>query len=130
MTAIKRTDSGFSIIEVLVAIIILSVGLLALAQSSGTVSRMVGRGNQDTQAAMAAQARLEGLRQLANSTNPKCTSSSLVSGSAAGTLPITSSSWTVATNPDGTRSVDVSVSYRIGRSTPRTVVVQAILGCL
>jgi prepilin-type N-terminal cleavage/methylation domain-containing protein len=46
MTAIKRTDSGFSIIEVLVAIIILSVGLLALAQSSGTVSRMVGRGNQ------------------------------------------------------------------------------------
>lgn len=128
MKVLTRKDSGFSIIEVLVAIIILSVGLLALAQSSGTVSRMVGRGNQDTQAAMAAQARLDALRQSANSTTPKCTA--LANGSTGGTLPITATAWTVTTNSDGTRTVVVTVTYRISRSTPRTVVVQARLGCL
>ncbi len=127
MKALTRKDGGFSIIEVLVAIIILSVGLLALAQSSGTVSRMVGRGNQDTQAAMAAQARLDALRQLANTTTPKCTA--LASGSATGTLPITGTAWTVTTNSDGTRTVVVTVTYRISRGT-RTETVRARLGCL
>lgn len=122
----KRATAGFSIIEVLVAIVILSVGLLALAQSSGTVSRMIGRGKQDTQAAMAAQTRLEALRVLANTTSPKCTA--LASGSSTGPAAGSTTAWTVS-GSGNSRTVVVTVTYRIGRGT-RSETVQAILGCV
>jgi len=120
-------NAGFSLIEVLVAIVILSIGLLALAQTSGTVSRMIGRGKQDTAASLVAQRRLETLRQTAASTTPKCTS--LAGGSASGANGSTES-WTVAVSGSGdSRDVAVTVDYRIGRGT-RTVVIQSVLGCL
>lgn len=122
----RERRAGFSIVEVLVAIVILTVGLLALAQSTGTVSRMLGRGKQDTEAAMAAQARLEGLRQLANTTSPKCTA--LASGTATGPAPGMTTAWTVS-GSGNSRTVVVSVTYRIGRGT-RTETVQSVLGCL
>jgi prepilin-type N-terminal cleavage/methylation domain-containing protein len=126
MTAIHRTDSGFSIIEVLVAIVILSVGLLALAQSSGTVSRMVGRGKQDTQAAMAAQSQLEVLRRQATTTPTKCTG--LTSGSTTVAASGMTTAWTV-TGSGNTREVVITVTYRISRGT-RQEVVRAVLGCI
>ncbi|HUG27219.1 MAG TPA: prepilin-type N-terminal cleavage/methylation domain-containing protein [Gemmatimonadales bacterium] len=119
-------ERGFSIVEVLVAIIILTVGLLALAQSSGAVTTMIGRGKQDTQASLAAQQQLERLRQVANSTSPKCTA--LASGTATGPATGTTTAWTVSGSGDS-RSVAVTVTYRISRGT-RTETIRAILGCL
>ncbi|MFN2318025.1 MAG: prepilin-type N-terminal cleavage/methylation domain-containing protein [Gemmatimonadales bacterium] len=123
MTSNQR---GFSIVEVLVAIIILTIGLLALAQSSGAVTTMIGRGKQDTQASLAAQQQLERLRQVANSTTPKCTA--LANGSATGPATGTTTAWTVSGSGDS-RTVAVTVTYRISRGT-RTETVRAILGCL
>lgn len=120
-----RRDAGFSLIEILVAIVILSVGLLALAQTSGTVSRMIGRGKQDTAASLVAQRRLETLRQTAASTTPKCTS--LANGTATAANG-TTEAWTITGSGDS-RAVSVTVTYRIGRGT-RTVVIQSVLGCL
>ncbi len=119
-------EQGFSLVEVLVAIVILTVGLLALAQSSGSVSKMIGRGKQDTEAAMAAQTRLETLRQVANTTTPKCTA--LANGTSTGPTVGMSTSWTV-TGTGNSRTVVVTVTYRIGRGT-RSETVRAILGCL
>lgn len=118
---------GFTIVEVLVAIIILTVGLLALAQGSGTVTTMIGRGKQDTQASLAAQQQLERLRQVANSTTPKCTS--LASGTQTGPAPGTTTTWTVTTPNADSREVRVVVRYRISRGS-RSDTVRAILGCL
>ncbi|MGQ0714203.1 MAG: type IV pilus modification PilV family protein [Gemmatimonadaceae bacterium] len=56
--------SGFTIMELIVAIVILSIGILGLAASSGIVMRMIGGGTHQTVAASVAQTRFETLRAL------------------------------------------------------------------
>lgn len=73
---------GFTIVEVLVALIVLTTGLLAVAAGSGSVYRMLGSGRRSSAAAAVAQTRLEALRRDANRTTPRCTASTLVSGTA------------------------------------------------
>jgi prepilin-type N-terminal cleavage/methylation domain-containing protein len=113
-------QSGFTLIEVMVAVVILSVGLLALAGSTANVSRMVGSGNRATVASQVATRRLENLRQVAYSTTPACTSSALVGGTAAFGSGV-SETWSV-TGSGNTRQVLVAVTYaRVGRSATDTV---------
>ncbi len=110
MTGDRR---GFTIVEVLIAIIVLSVGILALATSGGLSFQMLGQGRRFTAAAQTALNRLELLRRTANATSPRC--SSLASGSATGTNG-TSEVWTV-TGSGFSRNVRVIVSYRTHRGT-------------
>lgn len=53
---------GFTLLEVLVALVVLSTGILGLAANAALVSRLVGDGSRLTLAATAATARLEQLR--------------------------------------------------------------------
>lgn len=53
---------GFTIIEVVVAIVILTVGILALAAGSALVTRMIARGGRTAAMAQYAGQRLEQLR--------------------------------------------------------------------
>jgi prepilin-type N-terminal cleavage/methylation domain-containing protein len=76
--------SGFTIAEVIVAVAVLSVGLLALAGSTALSSRMVGWGQQATHLGQAAAARVERLRQVAFSTVPACSAPEWRSDSAIG----------------------------------------------
>ena len=69
----SRGRGGFTIIEVMVAVLVLAIGVLALASSSGFVSRMLGRGKSSTLAAQAAVDQMERLRAYAQATNPPCT---------------------------------------------------------
>ena len=55
---------GFTLVELLVAIVLLSVGALALASLSAVVMRNINGAAQQTIAATIAQARLERLRGL------------------------------------------------------------------
>jgi prepilin-type N-terminal cleavage/methylation domain-containing protein len=105
----RRTISGVTLVEVLIAIVVLGVGILALTGSSALVTRMIGRGKVETRAALAASRRIELLRLAAGSTTPRCTSSGFASGG-----PITeeglTQSWTV--NPSGVlRRIRVTVTY-------------------
>jgi Tfp pilus assembly protein PilV len=68
-----RGRSAFSLVELLVAVVVLTVGVLALAGSLALAGRMIGRGSHATRAGLAAAARLERLRQIASSTEPACT---------------------------------------------------------
>ena len=122
----SRSDSGFSVVEVLVAIVVLAVGVVALAGSSAMVTRMIGRGKVETQVAQAAARRVEALRLTAYSTTPRCTAGSFVGGG-----PVTSNglteSWSVP--PVGkVRNVQVNVTYRTARG-PRTVTIQTRIEC-
>ena len=67
-----REREGFTIVEVMVAVVMLSVGIMALVGSSALVSRMVGQGKQTTYVGQMATARLDYLRQVAASTSPPC----------------------------------------------------------
>ncbi|GAC1682997.1 MAG: hypothetical protein NVS9B3_00780 [Gemmatimonadaceae bacterium] len=97
----RRARRGFTIVEVVVAIFILTAGLLALAGTSAAVVRMVGGAGQQALAAAAAQTRFELLRSTGS-----C--SSIASGSA--TSRGISESWT-ATAVTGGFDVALTVSY-------------------
>ncbi len=53
---------GFTLVELIVAIMILVVGVLGLASTAAVVSRMIGSGGYQTVAANVAQTRFEKLR--------------------------------------------------------------------
>lgn len=53
---------GFTIVEVLVAIVVLTVGLLGLVTTAALVTRMIGRGQRAAVAATFAAQRMERLR--------------------------------------------------------------------
>jgi Tfp pilus assembly protein PilV len=77
---VKPSSSGVTLVEVLIAVVMLGVGVVALAGSSSMVSRMIGRGKAETHAALAATRRMEMLRSAARSTTPQCTAPSFASG--------------------------------------------------
>ena len=55
---------GFTLLEVLIALVLLSIGILGVSMSAALVSRMVGDGSRLTLAAAIATARLEQLRSI------------------------------------------------------------------
>ena len=120
----KQARSGFTLIEVLVAVTILAVGVVAMAGSSAAVTRMIGRGKIETRAAQLATRQAEALRLLAYSTSPRCTA--LANGGPA-TADRVTLSWTVVAN--GTRrTVTVSAAYGTTRGT-RTQVLTTYIEC-
>jgi prepilin-type N-terminal cleavage/methylation domain-containing protein len=56
------SERGFTIVEVLVAIMILSVGLMGLVTTAGLVTRMIGQGHRYTEASALANERIEILK--------------------------------------------------------------------
>jgi prepilin-type N-terminal cleavage/methylation domain-containing protein len=97
-------NRGFTITEVVVAIVIFSVGVLGLAGTAASVTRMVGRGQQSNRAAALASARFETLKaQTLVGTN--C--GGIVSGST--TEGRYSLAWTVTTVGTG-RQVTITVT--------------------
>jgi prepilin-type N-terminal cleavage/methylation domain-containing protein len=110
---VSRSRAGFTLVEVLVAVTILSVGVVAMAGASAMVTRMIGRGKIDTRAAQLATEQLEELRRIAYSTTPRCTA--LANGGPVVTDNVTLS-WTVAVNGTG-RDVTVSASYTTVRGS-------------
>jgi prepilin-type N-terminal cleavage/methylation domain-containing protein len=58
----SRPRSGFTLVEMMVAVMIMAVGLLAMVSTSAYVVRQVGGGAQMTVAANAIQSRMEWMR--------------------------------------------------------------------
>jgi prepilin-type N-terminal cleavage/methylation domain-containing protein len=77
---VKRLSSGLTLIEVLIAIVVLGIGIVALAGGSSMVTRMIGRGKVETRAAQVASRRIEALRLAAVASSPRCTAAAFASG--------------------------------------------------
>ena len=122
----RQTASGVTVVEVLIAIVVLGVGILALTGSSGLVTRMIGRGKVETQAALRAARRVELLRASAASTTPRCSATSFASGG-----PVLadgmSESW-VVTPIGAVRRVRVTVNYLTVRGV-RSAVLETSVAC-
>ncbi|MGH7562770.1 MAG: type IV pilus modification PilV family protein [Gemmatimonadales bacterium] len=108
----SNREQGFTIVEVLIAVVMLSIGVLAIASSAGSVTRMMYGGKAKTEAAALGQSLLDSLRAVAQSSSPVC------SGLTAGTYtPTTQTGYTataiVASVTNG-RTVVVRLDYRIG----------------
>jgi type IV pilus modification protein PilV len=124
----RSSRSGFTIIEVLIAIVILTIGVLALASSSGTITRMMYFGQRKTDASALAQSVLDSMRYRANATSPKCTA--LASGTPGVSKPGFTVSTTVATSAGGdAKDIVVTVNYRVG-TTAKTETISSTILCL
>jgi prepilin-type N-terminal cleavage/methylation domain-containing protein len=122
----KRSSSGFTLVEVLVAIVVLGIGIVALVGSSAMVTRMIGRGKVETRAAQVASRRLETLRLAAYSTSPRCTAAGFADGGPVSTSNVTES-WVVPA-AGKVRTVQVNVSYRTVQGA-RTASLQTRIEC-
>lgn len=108
----RSSRGGFTIVEVLIAIVMLSIGVLALASSSGSITRMMHFGRMKTDATAIGQSVLDSLRYRAQATTPKCTN--VVTGTqASAPKPGFATNWTVTTSGN-TRNVMVAVQYWVG----------------
>ena len=110
--------AGFTLVELLVAMMVFAVGMLGLAATAASVTRMMGGARRQTIASTVAQARLEKLR------SSPC--ASLTSGSE--TVRGITNTWTITAV---TRGVDVrdSVSFPSSRNTRRWKVYRTTLSC-
>lgn len=92
---------GFTLLELMAAVLLLSVGISGLVGTSSAVSRMMGGSIRESSAAALASSRFETLRGAA------C--ASIVSGTA--TTRGTTETWTVTTVATKTFDVTDSVTY-------------------
>ena len=99
-----KARAGFTLVEVMVAMMILTIGLLGLASTSAVVVRQMGDAGRMGVAASVAQSRIEKLR-LAT-----CTTASAGSSTARGV----SESWTITPQVRSAR-IDVTVTYSTRR---------------
>ncbi|MBI1723748.1 MAG: prepilin-type N-terminal cleavage/methylation domain-containing protein [Gemmatimonadetes bacterium] len=108
---------GFSLIELMIAMVILTVGVLGVAASARLVTQMTGSGGRYGGSSVVASSRFEQLRA------GDC--ATLTAGSA--TTGKYSESWTVA--PSGLlRTVTLTISYNDGRGT-RSAVFATTISC-
>lgn len=120
----KHSPVGFTLIEVLVAVLVLGVGIVALVGVSAGVARMIGRGKIETRAALAASRRMETLRLAGYATSPRCTDAGFASGGPA-LFGVMTESWLVP--PTGrVRKVRVTVTYLTVRGTREAVLETAV----
>jgi prepilin-type N-terminal cleavage/methylation domain-containing protein len=122
----KHGRGGFSLIEVLVAVTVLSVGVVALAGSAATVTRMIGRGKMGTRAAQLASQRFELLRLAAYRTTPHCTHATFAGGGPVTAQGVTET-WTVTAGTP--RVITETVSYRTAKGATHTDVFTTRIGC-
>ncbi len=121
-----KNNAGFTIVEVLVAVIVLSVGVIALMGSTAMTTRMIGQGRRTTMAMEVATRRLETLRAMANTTNPACTAGAFASGG-----PVTSGGVTetwIVPGAGSSRSIHAIVTYMRAGGT-YTDTLQTVIRC-
>ena len=115
----QRPRQGFTIIELMIAIVVLAIGVLGLAGTSAMVSRMIGGAAQQTIAANVAAGRFEKMR------SRQC--SAITSGTA--TLRGTSEAWTVSSVGTALKFVVDTVSWRGAGQSKSNLVFQSYVKC-
>ena len=101
-----RRRSGLTMVELMVALVIIGVGLLALSGSATLVTRLMGGGTRQALAATFAQSKIEELRS-----SPCAT---LASGSS--TARGITTRWTISSITRG-KDVVITVQYPMTRGT-------------
>lgn len=114
-----KAERGFTVVEVLIAVLVLTVGLLGMVTTAALTTRMIAQGQRYGEASAIANERFEILRARS------C--SEMTGGSAqVGRFSV---SWTVTPNAAGTwRRVDVTVVSPAARGT-RTDRFTTIIAC-
>jgi prepilin-type N-terminal cleavage/methylation domain-containing protein len=124
-----RNQSGFTIVELMVAVLVLGLGITALVGSSALATRQIGRGRIVTIANEVATRRLEMLRLAARPIGggAVCTQAGFASSASPVTSRGVTESWTIA-GAGKERTATVTVSYPRQGGTS-TITLSTIIGC-
>lgn len=121
-----RGEQGFTIVEIVVAMLVLMIGVTALVGTSALVTRQLGRGRIVTIANQMASQTLDSLRARAASTaGGRC--SALASGGPTTTRGVTLQ-WTVTGTGNAPRTIQVDATYPV-RGGTRTFSLTSVVGC-
>jgi prepilin-type N-terminal cleavage/methylation domain-containing protein len=112
--------SGFTLVEMLVAVTILGTGILALAAGSGGVTRALHGSRMSTVAAQRANEQMDQLRVRARSTVIPCTHEKFASSEAPLIRQNIALTWTVTPATGKIRTATVTATYKMGPGNVRT----------
>jgi len=129
----KRQSSGFTLVEILIALSLLAIGLLSLAAMQLTAMQYGSRGRHLTKAAAVAEARMEILMRSRWTdltptawTTPVVTNE-VIQGAANQTEQAYSTSWQIVdVDPGRTRSIDVRVLWTEPRRPTRQYAISSM----
>jgi prepilin-type N-terminal cleavage/methylation domain-containing protein len=121
-----KREQGFTLVEVIIAIMVLTVGLLVLVNSSALVTRMIAQGQRSAVAANDAARILDSLRAVA------CTARN--AGSAVvwrGAVPVDSLNWSYTADPAATNHwrLVLSSKYQTRQSQWRRDSMETYISC-
>jgi prepilin-type N-terminal cleavage/methylation domain-containing protein len=117
-TPVRPRRSGFTIVELIVAMLMLTIGLLGLAGVGAVVLKQMRGGTYQTVAASIAQSRFEQFE------GDPC--SSIVSGSA--TVRGMDETWTASALGTRARAIQDTVTF-VGTSGTRKVGIHTVVAC-
>jgi prepilin-type N-terminal cleavage/methylation domain-containing protein len=112
----KRARSGFTIVELMISIVVLTVGLLALLGTSTTATRSMGKSRRVDFAANHANRRLEVLRSTVCTSQASGADTLFRSGAIQAV-----STWTVADAGNSTWRIYVTTTYLVGTKAGGTL---------
>jgi len=121
-----RGREGFTLVEMMIAMIILSIGLLGLASTMALATRMIGRGQRSTVASTFAAQRLERSRMAA------CISSQRLGGSETltrGGTWVAINTWAFTDAGNNTYRVRVVTTAKTIKNRVRTDTLETAVTC-
>lgn len=124
----RRDSRGFTIVELLVAIVILTIGVLAIGSGAMASTRNLHRSRLATVAATQAQGKMDELLSHAAAAVPACTDSDFTSSVTPVTTNQVSLSWSVPAT-GSLRTVRVFARYRLAGTGLRTDTLVASVAC-
>ncbi|HEV8265219.1 MAG TPA: prepilin-type N-terminal cleavage/methylation domain-containing protein [Gemmatimonadales bacterium] len=125
-THARRDQGGFTIVEVLIAILVLTVGLLGLVTTSALVTRMIARGQRSAEAAAFAARRLERLRPAA------CITAQRVAGSDTlyrGSTWVAINTWTFTDIGNNSYRLRIVTTAKTVQNRTRTEATETTIPC-
>lgn len=122
-----RASAGITVVEILLAITVLTVGLLGLATAAALVTRMVAQGRRTTEASLFAAQRLELLRAAACGND-----ADRLGGHETrmrGTIAVMSNSWRFFQLSGRTWQIELTTAYQATGHHRRTTVTETAVIC-
>jgi prepilin-type N-terminal cleavage/methylation domain-containing protein len=110
-----KQEQGFTLVEVIIAVLVLTIGLLGLVGSAALVTRMIGRGHRSGVEVAFSQRRIEMLRSTA-CTNQATGTDVLMRGG----VPVDSLSWQFVNRGNSTWQVIMTSKYQTERGKWRS----------
>ena len=124
----RQGSRGFTIVELLVAIVILTIGVLAIGSGAMSSTRNLHRSRLATLAATQAQGKMDELLSYAAATTMPCTAGNFISSVSPVTTNQVALSWTVPAS-GALRTVRVFARYRLANTGLRTDTLLATVAC-